>query len=83
MESNEMSHTVELFWVKGDSATMAARKAMVSLGLTVVEKVCPPSTADWVEFPFVREASGSSYYGQEGIDAFLARAKKQMAIGTR
>ena len=73
-----MSGPIELFSVKGDSATSAAREAIRGLGFAVVEKICPRSTADWVEFPFVREPSGSAYYGEEGVKAFLARARKQL-----
>lgn len=73
-----MSGPIELFSVKGDRVTAAAREAIRGLGLNVVEKVCPRSTADWVEFPFVREPSGATYYGEEGVRAFVARAKKQL-----
>lgn len=71
-----MTGPIELFSVTGLSA--AAREAIQGLGLNVVEKVCPRSTADWVEFPFPREPAGAAYYGEEGVRAFVARARRQL-----
>lgn len=73
-----MTGPIELFSVTGHRATAAARKAIQGLGLSVVERVCPPTTADWVEFPFLREPSGAAYYGEEGVKAFVARARRQL-----
>ncbi len=80
VEENLMTEPIELFSITGHKATGAAREAIQALGLSVVEKVCPASTADWVEFPFVRDPSGSAYYGEEGVKAFVARARKQLAV---
>lgn len=78
VEANMMTGPIELFSITGDNATRAAREAIQALGFNVVEKVCPPSTADWVEFPFLRDPSGGAYYGEEGVKAFVARAKRRL-----
>lgn len=73
--------TIELFSIPASMrASATARAALEALGFTVVEKLCPPSTADWVEFPFIREPSGSAYYGAEGIAVFLGRMRRQRYV---
>ena len=80
MQENKMSGTVELFAVKGDKATLGTLRQLEELGFQVIPKGCPPSAAEWVEFPFIREPSGSSYHGTDGIDAFLQKARQ--GLGT-
>ena len=74
MEGKTVSARIELFGVRGDEATVAARKAIVAAGLSVVTNVYPPGAADWAEFPYIREPSGSLHYGRAGIDAFISVA---------
>lgn len=67
--------TVKLFRIPNDNVVYLTllRKKLKNHGLEVTEQLCPPSTADWVEFPFLRVIDNrSTYYGREGIDAFLA-----------
>ncbi len=78
-----MTGPIELFSITSNAATAAAREAIQGLGLSVVEKMCPPSTADWVEFPFLRDPSGSAYYGTHGIEAFIARAERVLGSARR
>lgn len=73
MEGYAMPDFVKLFGIPGDANTAMARTRIESLGIEVRERRCPPTTAEWVDFPFVREPSGSSYYGEEGIDAFITK----------
>lgn len=68
-----MPDSIILFGIPGDAKNAMVRKRIESLGIKVQERRCPPTTAEWVEFPFLREPGGSSYYGAEGIDAFVAR----------
>lgn len=78
MEGTGMSGTVELFVVNGDKATVGVLTALEKLGFQVIPKGCPPSAAEWVEFPFIREPSGSSYHGTDGIHAFLEKAQQHL-----
>lgn len=73
---NEMAPQVQLFGLRGDASTADARRRLEAIGVRVVETTCPRGTADWVQFPFVREPSGAGYYGDEAIDAFIKRAEK-------
>lgn len=68
--------TVELFGLHGDSAVTDFTASIQALGIQVVAKACPPSTAEWVELPFLREKSGSSYYGPEAINGFITRIQR-------
>lgn len=43
------------------------------LGYDVNINVCPSSAADWVNFPFLRNDSGS-WHGADGIAAFMRNA---------
>ena len=79
MEGTGMSGTVELFVVNGDKNTLGVLTALQELGFQVIPKGCPPSTAEWVPFPVLRDASGSSYYGEEGIRAFVERTKSELS----
>lgn len=71
---------VELFGLHGDSAVTDFTASIQALGIQVVAKACPPSTAEWVELPFLREKSGSSYYGPEAITGFITRIMQEPRI---
>jgi len=43
------------------------------LGYDPVIKVCPLSTSEWVDFPFLQDDSGS-WHGADGIAAFMRNA---------
>ena len=74
-EEKVMAPSIRIFAVQADDATVGARDRLAGLGLNVVVKRCPPSVADWVEFPFVRAPSGESYYGPDEVAAFVAKAE--------
>jgi hypothetical protein len=74
-EPEVMSPPVKIFAVRADEVTVSARNRLADLGLNVVVKRCPPSVADWVEFPFLRAPSGESYYGPDEVATFVAEAE--------
>ncbi len=83
-EERSMSGPLEFFAVANDESTLSVLKRVQGLGLGVVVKGCPPSAADWVAFPFVREPSGQSYYGDDSIEVFLQRvAARKPRVGNR
>ncbi len=64
---------VELFAIQNDESIAKIRDQLEQSGIKVAIHLCPPSTADWAEFPFIRDLSGVSHYGWESVNAFIRR----------
>ena len=71
MESADTS--IELYLIESNAATNELKRKLADFGVRVVERGCPRSAAEWLQFPFVRESSGSSYYGELGISFYLSK----------
>lgn len=76
---------VELYVTQEGESERALRSRIAELGCGVIVRMCPPTAAQWVEFPFVRLSTGSSFYGVEGVEDFLrnagANAARSPSIG--
>lgn len=72
-EDSQKRKKVQMFVVAGqEDVNRFVESGLTWLGFDVEAKVCPLSTADWVEFPFLRDNSGS-WYGAAGAAAFMKK----------
>jgi hypothetical protein len=59
------------------NSLMEVKKRIEKLGFIVKLYSVPPTLGDWVELPFLREESGSSWFGKDGIEAFIRKHQKE------
>jgi len=72
-EDSQKRKKVQMFVVAGqEEVNRFVESGLALLGFDVEVKACPPSTADWVEFPFLRDDSGS-WHGADGVAAFMKK----------
>jgi len=72
-----MEHkNVKMFVVAGqEKINKFVEDGLAWLGLDVEINACPLAASEWVEFPFIRDESGS-WHGADGIAAFMKKCGK-------
>lgn len=71
---------VELYVVESDKTTKRVKRLLAKHGVEVVVRGCPRSAAEWMEFPLIRESSGSSFCGEQGIRAYVAKLRTTQTV---
>lgn len=72
-EDSQKRKKVQMFVVAGqEEVNRFVESGLAWLGFDIEAK----ATADWVEFPFLRDDSGS-WHGADGVAAFMARCGRR------
>lgn len=58
---------------KNHSSLTKFKKRIEDLGFAVKLYSVPLSLEDWCGLPFLREKNGSSWFGADGIEAFISK----------